>query len=287
MRKQTDETKPTNGKTKMNLTIDSIKAGYAAANSAYIARKGGAANLNKAGMNPDIAKGLRVWSNMTAPTFDAVIGLCAGLDIVAGIEKSSNTKKAMRLPMLLSFIVSGDVRDLKGSARTAFLECCALVNGAANRESLTFAATGAMRDGDATSTLRDVSLARKLRTLAGSVKSSTEQTQNSVAFSAGGLSDMLGIARKDTRKSHPILNAESLVLRAMLDRINRTSESTLFELTQTESDGHIAPEVFIEGAAVLEIAPVVAVLDAVTEVTATPAPIVKGKKNKGMKKGSK
>jgi len=215
------------------ITKEMIAAAYDRANAAYVARKGASANVNKSGVNPDIAKGLKVWSGMSDATFSAVIALCDGIALCDAIAGTTNTKKAMRLPMFLSFIVSGDVRDLKGSARTAFLELCALVNGATNRDSLMFAATGTAKEGENVN-LRDTSLARKLRMLAGSVKPSTEQTQNSVTFSAGGIAQTLGIASKDSRKSHPVVNSDSPILRAMLDRINRTAESTLFELTKSE-----------------------------------------------------
>jgi hypothetical protein len=282
------------------ITREAVANAYAKANALYVARKGARANLNKSGVNPDIAKGARVWSKMSDATFSAVVALCAGLDILGSIANATNTKKALRLPMLLGAIqraLAGDdqgFRDyLQGSAKTGYLEVCALVNGAKNRDSLIFAATGTTREGGE-STLRDVSLARKLRVLAGgAVKPSTEQTQNSVAFSAGGLAQTLGIAKKDTRKSHPVIDENSPVLRAMLAGINKLSESALFALTEEKKGDAISAGEMREANAISTSMNANA-SPATPEVPATPeaqpeaqVPAVKGKKNKGFKKGGK
>src|SRR4051812_37363589 len=228
-----------------NLTLEAIKTSYLAANAAYCTRKGAGANLNKKGMNPDIYKGMRAWETMSESQFTAVAMMLsgAGVNVLTGIEGATNTKKALRIPQFLSWVVSGDYRELQGSARTALLEIAALRCGAANRESLAFAAVGYVAGDKGTGVaIRDTAPIRKLQLLAGKVKHSTEQTQNSVSFSAGGIAETLGIARKDSRKSHPVLNDESPILRAVLEQVNRTSEQTLFEFAHKgEGDEQSAP----------------------------------------------
>ena len=208
------------------------------ANAGYIARKGASARLTKSGYQPDIATARDLVNAMTDDNAGAILALCASaeVDLCAGLRDVHNVKVSKRIVQFLGFVQTGDLMLIQGSARTALHEISAILNGAANRESLHFAATGTTREGANEVTLRDQGIARKLRKIAGNTKTGSEQTQNSVTFSAGGICSILGIAKKDSRKSFPVLNATSPVLRAMLDRVNTISEGAINMLIENREE---------------------------------------------------
>lgn len=223
-----------------SITRDSINNALRSASTGYIARKGEGARVSKSGLQPDVQTALLLVRDLNDTAIAGIASLMqsASVDLLAGLSNISNVKVSKRIVQFLGFIETGDLGMLQGSARTAVYEIAAMLNGATNRETLAFAATGAMREGVNESTLRDVSIARKLRRIGGAVKVGSEQTQNSVTFSEKGICAILGIAKKDSRKSFPVLNESSPVLRALLDRVSKTSEGAIeLHIAQREEKG--------------------------------------------------
>lgn len=192
----------------------SIVTALNSANSAYIARKGASANLNKSGFNPDINKALQIVALITDAQIKAISALEIDAQIIAGLKDATNTKKPMRTLQALMFTITGNGAYLKGSARTFLIEFCALViAGAKTRSALAYSATG--KGDDSTSDEINVTKARMINRAFGAIGVSTEQTQNSVSFSKGGIAETLGIARKTARQDMPVIDLSNKVAQAL------------------------------------------------------------------------
>ena len=196
------------------LNNETLKAALINANAAYVTRKGNAANLNKSGINPDIAKALGIVSKITAAQLDAIEALDVSGNLIKGLTDATNTKKPMRTLQAVLFAVTGSGDYLKGSARTFILEFCGLaIAGAKTRASLAYCATG--KGDENTSDSVKTTKARAIMKAFGQVGVSTESTQNSVAFSAGGIAATLGVATKDKRTGMPTINLDNKVAQAL------------------------------------------------------------------------
>lgn len=210
---------------KNNITIESLQNALAAANVAYVARKGETANINKTGINPDIAGAAKLVAALTAPQLARINELVPNLP--AAIKDATSTKKPLRTLQALLFSITGDGNFIKGSARTFFLEYLGLaLAGAKTRDGLAYSATG--KGNESTSDEVKVSQVKKIQKAFGAVGVSTEATQNSVAFSKGGIAEALGVARKDSRKGMPIVD------------LNAPVTIALDETIKTMTDGKIA-----------------------------------------------
>ena len=199
------------------LNIETVKTALIAANAAYVARKGEKANVNKSGINPDLAKALSIAGKVAPAQWAAIEALDVGDSIIKGLQDATNTKKPMRPLQAGVFALTGSGEYLKGSARTFILEFCGLaIAGAKTRAGLAFCATG--KGNEHTSDEVKIQKARAIMRAFGQVGVSTESTQNSVAFSAGGIAATLGVAHKGKRSGMPEINLENKVAQA-LDKI--------------------------------------------------------------------
>lgn len=198
---------------------------FARANSAYVARGGN--NLNpKTGLNPDIEKGMRYAQSLTAPQLETLAKLgCDWGQVANGIATATNIKKAMRAPLLLKFIVTGDGAALQGSAQTALLGFCALMIGAKNRNGLNFTVTG--KGDENTSDSVSLQRARAVQQAFGKVGASTAPTQLSVAFSVGGLLPMLGLCAPMPKGAPLPEIADSKLAKALVMLISQASDSKI------------------------------------------------------------
>ena len=197
--------------TKFNA--ETLKNALVAANAAYIARTP-AAKLNKAGLQNDIAKALGIVAKMTPAQIEAIAALEVGDSIIKGLTDATNTKKPMRTLQAVLFAVTGSGDYLKGSARTFILEFCGLaIAGAKTRAGLAYCATG--KGDENTSDNVKTQKARAIMKAFGQVGVSTESTQNSVSFSAGGIAATLGVATKDKRSGMPSINLDNKVAQAL------------------------------------------------------------------------
>lgn len=221
------------------ISLSQVAATFTAANSAYIARSGAGAKLNSKGFQSDIASGLNLFSRFTDAQWADLSSL--NVDFLPSAEKTKNVKTLKRLPSLLLFAIAGDVRDLKGSARTCALEVCALLYGAKSREALHFSATG--KGNENTSDQIDTAKARKVMRVMGAIGASTEPTQNSVSFAAGNLGDVLNIAHKDKRNGLPVVNEKSPLVMRIVKRIEELTESQIAELKGEDTPAVKAPRV--------------------------------------------
>lgn len=199
------------------LNIETVKTALFAANAAYVARKGEKANVNKAGVNPDLAKALSIAGKVAPAQWAAIEALDVAPQLLKGLTDATNTKKPMRTLQAVLFALTGAGEYLKGSARTFILEFCGLaIAGAKTRAGLAFCATG--KGNESTSDEVKMQKARAIIRAFGAVGVSTESTQNSVAFSAGGIAATLGVAHKGKRSGMPEINLENKVAQA-LDKI--------------------------------------------------------------------
>lgn len=210
---------------------------FNAANAAYIKRNN-KPNLNKDGMNPDIAEGLKFAQELTANQLQQLRTLGVKWDEVAqGIANASNIKKAKRIPQFLGFIASGgNANYLKGSAQTAMLGFCSLMIGAKNKNGLHFVVTG--KGNENTSDCVAIDKARKVQSVFGAVGITTAPTQLSVSFSKGGILPMLGLCEPMQRGEDTALPSikDSKLSRALIALINSASDSTI-ELWAQQSKG--------------------------------------------------
>lgn len=175
-------------KNAQNTQFATIETAYSKANSAYNARH----NSESTTMQKDIAKGLSVFASFSEGQFLALEKM--GIDwasIEKGIAQATNVKVAMRLPMFLAFIVSGNGAMLKGSAQTALIEYCALMLGAKTKDALRFASTG--KGDENTSDEINIAKARLIQKAFSTVSVGSRDTQASVSFSKGGLLSVLGM----------------------------------------------------------------------------------------------
>lgn len=209
-----------------NLNIETVKSALFAANAAYKARKGESANLNKSGINPDIAKALTIAGKVAPAQWVAIEALDVGESIIKGLTDATNTKKPMRTLQAVLFALTGSGEYLKGSARTFILEFCGLaIAGAKTRAGLAFCATG--KGNESTSDEVKIQKARAIMRAFGQVGVSTESTQNSVAFSAGGIAATLGVAVKGRRSGMPEINLENKVAQALDNIVKGMSDGKL------------------------------------------------------------
>lgn len=202
---------------------------FTRANAAYVARHATDANVDKDGFNPSIKQGLAYAKALTENQLETLAKLGVDWESVAnGIAGASNVKKAMRAPLLLRFIVSGDTTALQGSAQTAMLAFCSLIIGAKGKSGLHFGVTG--RGDENTSDEISVQRARAVQKAFGSVGVSTAPTQLSVAFSKGGLLPMLGLCdawEKGADKPLPAINQSSKLAKAMIKLIGSLTDQTI------------------------------------------------------------
>ena len=195
------------------FNADTLKNALVAANAAYIARTPDA-KLNKSGIQNDIAKALGIVAKMTPAQIEAIEALEVGDSIIKGLTDATNTKKPMRTLQAVLFAVTGSGDYLKGSARTFILEFCGLaIAGAKTRAGLAYCATG--KGDESTSDNVKTQKARAIMKAFGQVGVSTESTQNSVSFSAGGIAATLGVATKDKRSGMPSVNLDNKVAQAL------------------------------------------------------------------------
>lgn len=203
-----------------------------AQNDAYIKREPSPV-LNKKGINPAIASGMKLWAKMSDATRAAIEkgAQRCNVDLIAGMRDATNVYVAKRCASLSDFVWgSGDIAALArgGSAKTAVLECCAVAVGKQSRAAVFYAATYVKREGS--DEVSNPAFMRKLHKLSGgAVKVGTESTQNSVTFSKGGLAEIFGMVTRTGRGDTTVytVNEESLALRDLIDRINRTSEGAI------------------------------------------------------------
>lgn len=140
----------------------------------------------------DIYAGLKTFKSFTPAHMQGLEQLGVNWEKVAkGLQDATNVKIARRLPQFLLFIMTQDSKLLQGSALTGLLEFCGLAIGAKTKEALFFASTG--KGNENTSDVINVSRARAIRNAFGEVDTSSRGTQASVAFSKGGMLDILGI----------------------------------------------------------------------------------------------
>jgi len=202
---------------------------FASANSAYIARHPNDANVSaKTGLNPSIEAGLNYAKAITEGRLEILEKLGVNWEEVAkSIAGASNVKKAMRAPLLLNFIASGDAQYLQGSAQTALLGFCALMIGAKNRNGLYFTVTN--KGDENTSDTINLNKAHEVQKAFGKVGITTAPTQISVAFSQGGLLPMLGLCgvmQKGADAALPdIINNK--LSRALVKLISTASNNTI------------------------------------------------------------
>lgn len=217
------------------INFDAVKSALFAANAAYVARKGESANVNKAGVNPDIARALKIASQVTDVQWSAIEALDIAPQLVKGLTDATNTKKPMRTLEAVMFALTGNGQFLKGSARTFILEFCGLViAGASSRAALAFCATG--KGDEHTSDSVKISKAKMIMRAFGAIGVSTESTQNSVSFSAGGIAAVLGVAAKEKRTGMPVVNLENKIA-IKLDEMVRGMTDNKLELIVAQSKG--------------------------------------------------
>lgn len=222
--------------TSLNLTSALVALNHA--NETYKARteaKGAKPELNTAGIQSDIAHAMRIVQGLTDPQWEAINALDVGDSILNGMRDASNVKKPMRTIQAVMFAVTGNGAYLKGSAKTFMLEFCGLVTaGVKNRDGLRFCATGA--GNEHTSDSVKTQKARQILKAFGAIKVSSESTQNSVSFSAGGIAAVLGVAHKEKRTGLPVVNLENKVAQK-LDNIVREMTDGKLDLLVAQSKG--------------------------------------------------
>lgn len=175
-----------------NKIIVEVRNAFAQANAGYLTRNPEMRATLGDKMQGDVAAGLKVFENLTAPQLDTLAQLGVDWDRFAKyLANCSNVKVAKRMPMFVAFIVTSDARYLKGSAQTALLEWAGLCIGAKNKDALRFASTG--KGDENTSDSIPVARARALQKAFGRVGASSRDTQASVSFSKGGMLDGLGM----------------------------------------------------------------------------------------------
>jgi hypothetical protein len=205
----------------------SIASSFVSANNAYIARNGVNAVLNKNGMQADIEKGLKFYNDLTDAQLDVLTSYGVNhASVIDSIAKSSNVKKAVRIPQFLGFIASGNGALLQASAQTAMLGFCALMIGAKNKNGLNFTVTG-KGDENTSDALPSIAKARKVQDFFGVVGVSSAQTQLSVAFSKGGILPTLNLCNAMSKGDNlPVINNNDLS-KALIKLITSASDSTI------------------------------------------------------------
>jgi hypothetical protein len=219
------------------FTIAALQKAVTTANENYKKKHALKANLNKNGFNPDLAKAHKIVSGMTETQLQEIEKLQVAETILASLQDATNTKKPMRILQAALFTVTGSGQYLKGSAKTFLLEFCGLVvAGAKTRKALAMCATGVGFNGDSDE-MRSTAKARELIKAFGvKTKPASEQTQNSVSFSNGGIAATLGVAKKDTRTGLPVVNLESPVVVKLNDIVSKLSDSSLQLLVAQASE---------------------------------------------------
>lgn len=209
------------------LTIAMLHSAIARANESYKTRKGLSANINKSGFNPDLAKAHKIVSGLTQAQIDEIVLLSVADKVVAGFSDASNTKKPMRIIQALLFTLTGSGSYLKGSAKTFLLEFCGLVvAGAKTRKGLAFCAT-AKGDSSTSDEVFSTAKAHQIMKAFGKIGIVTEQTQNSVSFSKGGIADTLGVAKKDSRTGLPVVNLESPIVAKLNEIVSKLTDNSI------------------------------------------------------------
>jgi hypothetical protein len=224
----------TNKTEQQNITIDALNAAHIAQNANYIERNA-APELNKNGMNPNIASAVKIWYGMTPAQFSEAQKLFAkNVDFCEKIANTRNVKVTLRLPALISFAITGDVNDLKGSARTAVAQILALLYGATTRTALQAAATGLRYEGEAFEI--NAQQARKITKVISCTGLSSESTQHSVTFAKGNMADILGIvkAKKPGDKNPmPEIDANHAFVKRLVKTVSELSEIAIEDLVTT------------------------------------------------------
>lgn len=218
-----------------SLTIATITNSLTSAHTAYLARKGEKANTGKTGINPDFAKAFKIASGITDAQLSVINDFGINDSIINGLRDATNSKKPMRTLQALLYVVTGDGQYLRGSAKTFMLEFCGLtLAGAKTRSALAFSATG--RGNENTSDEIKIAKARAIMKKLSTIGVSSESTQNSVAFSKGGIAEVLGVARKDSRTGMPVVNLDNKVA-VKLDAIIRDMTDGKLELLVSQASG--------------------------------------------------
>lgn len=167
-----------------NVIIASLNS----ANVAYVARKG--LNLNKDGMNPDIASAISTISALSDATIASFSKSCDISVAMQRISAASNIKKALRAIDVLTLLATDDLKYCRASAKVFIIEYAGLLTaGVKTRSGLQFVATG--KGDENTSDSVSVQKAGKLRAALGATARNSVQTQESVSWSKGGLGEIL------------------------------------------------------------------------------------------------
>lgn len=221
---------------KTNLIKGQVTQALTRVNAAYVTREGAGARLNKNGENADIATARKLFASFTDAQWEAVYNVC-GTAWVSGLGKTK-LKTAKRLPLVLSFIATGDVTDLKASARAFVLGLSALaVAGLVNKNGARFALTG-RGDENTSDEVKAVDTARKLQRVLGLVGVGSFSTQWSVAFSDGNLGSVLGCgSHPKGSRDLPTVNLDSPVTVALLDRVSNLTDGQIDQLRDMIESG--------------------------------------------------
>lgn len=170
--------------------MNTIKNALIAANAAYIARKGANAKLNKNGLQEDIASAIDTLGKLAPATIALFPTFCDVGIACKRIGESTNVKKALRALDVLSLLATDDMKYCRASAKVFVIEYAGLLcANVKTREGLRFVATG--KGDENTSDSVSVSKARALRNALGATGITSVQTQESVAWSNGGLGEIL------------------------------------------------------------------------------------------------
>lgn len=211
----------------MKTNVEIIKNAIVAANASYIARTPEAdRNMNKAGVQKDLAQALDIANKVDAHVWAGVDKFGVGAQIVEAIKGTTNTKKPMRILQAVLFALTSDGRYLKGSSKTFLLQFCALAAcGAKTRAALAFAATG--KGDESTSDEISVSKSKLILRKFGAIGGGSESTQNSVSFSKGGIAESLGVAIKEKRTGMPVINLDNKVAQALDEIVKGMTDGKL------------------------------------------------------------
>lgn len=168
-----------------------MKNALLAANALYVSRKGASANLNKDGVNPDIAAAVSTLESLNDAAIQRIAEVCDIASAFSQIAQASNIKKALRALDTLALLATDDLRYCRASAKVFMVEYAGLLSaGVKTREGLRYVATGSGNEN--TSDAVKIAQARKLYTALGKTALNSIQTQESVSWSKGGLGEILG-----------------------------------------------------------------------------------------------
>jgi len=210
------------------------------AQSEYIAnceKRNKPVKLNKSGLQPDIANAIDNASTLTDGQIDTLASLNLGDAMLQGLKKA-NVKTCKRIIQVLQVITGGDAaKHLKGSARTLFLSVGSIIVAkASTRDGLVFGVTG--KGNEHSSDGINVTVARNLQRM-GVTSPASFATQSSVCFAQGAMGDLLGVGRTGGKGALPIINEESPVTSAIIQRI---AALTQIEMQAIAGDAESASE---------------------------------------------